>query len=102
MLHELRRGFAREGDTSYDARFDFFCNVPLLVLDDLGVESATPWVLEHLDTIVDYRAIRHLPLIITTNKSAPALSPRIRSRVQRVPFGKVVTITSGEYSKRAG
>ena len=102
LLHDLRRGFGREGDNSYDARFDFFCNIPLLVLDDLGVESDTAWVNEHLDTIVDYRAVRRLPLIITSNLSKDELPPRIRSRVQRVPFGKVVTITAGEYHKHGG
>jgi len=42
LLDELRRGFRGEGDNSYDARFDFFLNVPLLALDDLGTENRTP------------------------------------------------------------
>lgn len=36
LLDELRRGFQLEGDHSYDSRFQMFCDMPLLVLDDLG------------------------------------------------------------------
>lgn len=94
MLDDLRSGYHR-GDA--DQRFEFYCEVPLLVLDDLGVESATPWVNERLDTIVDYRYIRRLPLIITTNKRADELPVRIRSRVMRATFGLAVTIEADEY-----
>jgi DNA replication protein DnaC len=67
LLDELRRGFRGEGDNSYDARFDFFLNVPLLALDDLGTENRTPWVQERLDTIIDYRLMHELALVVTTN-----------------------------------
>ena len=43
--------------------------MPLLVLDDLGVEKSSDWVQEKLDTIVDYRYFRGLPLVVTTNKA---------------------------------
>lgn len=94
MLRDLRRGFDRD---DFDERFNRYCEVPLLVLDDLGVENDTKWVQEILDSIIDHRAVRHLPLIITTNLSADQLPPRIKSRIQRVTFGKIITIKAGEY-----
>lgn len=97
LLEELREGFSRTGDQSYQILFDFYLNVDLLVLDDLGTESQTPWVMEKLDTIVDYRAVNQLPLVVTTNKAMDELPVRIASRLQRVPFGKVVVISSPEY-----
>lgn len=97
LLEELRRGFALEGDLSYAARFDFLLNVPLLVLDDLGTENKTPWVQEKLETIIDYRLIHNLPLVITTNKAMDELPVRIASRVQRVDFGRVLFIEASEY-----
>ena len=88
LLDELRRGFDK-GD-NYDRRFEMFLNVPLLVLDDLGTENSTPWVQEKLDTIVDYRLMHELALVVTANLSLSQLSPRIASRLMR--HGQVVAV----------
>lgn len=100
LLDELRRGFSREASESYDQQFEFFCNVPLLVLDDLGVEKSTDWVSEKLDTIVDYRYIRGLPLVVTTNKPMDELPVRIASRLQRFQPGKILVLDVAEYRLR--
>ncbi|KKL80082.1 hypothetical protein LCGC14_2008340, partial [marine sediment metagenome] len=84
LLDELREGFNRDGDGSYQNRFDYYCRVPLLLLDDLGMESKTAWVQEKLETIVDFRLMNKLSLIITCNKSLDELSPRISSRLPRL------------------
>jgi len=97
LLDELRRGYKLEGDDSFDYRFNIFCTVPLLVLDDLGAEHGTDWAREKLDTIIDYRAINGLPLVVTTNLSMYELPARIASRLQRVTFGKVILIDAKEY-----
>lgn len=39
----------------YDERFELVGTVPLLILDDLGTESATPWAREKLYQIINYR-----------------------------------------------
>jgi len=92
LLEELRRGFRGEGDSSYEARFDRFLNVPLLVLDDLGAEYRTPWVQEKLDTIIDYRLMNGLPLVVTTNKPIDELHFRIASRLKRSPGSRALSL----------
>lgn len=96
LLEELRRGFRAEGDMSYERRFDFYLNVPLLMLDDLGVESSTKWVQEKLDTIVDYRLKNNLFMLVTTNLTMDELDFRIASRLQR--RGRVIVIDAPEYA----
>jgi len=98
LLDDLRRGFRGEGDQSFDARWDFFRNVPLLALDDLGVENKTPWVQERLDTLIDHRLMHELALVVTTNLPMEDLPFRIRSRLQRE--GRVVYIRAHEYHTR--
>jgi len=98
LFDELRRGFRGEGDMSYDARWDFFLNVLLLALDDLGVEYRTPWVQERLDTIINDRLTRGLALVVTTNLPMEDLPFRIRSRLSRT--GRVVYIAAPEYHTR--
>ena len=100
LLDELRRGFGNTGELSYDSQFKFFCTVELLVLDDLGTESATPWVQEKLDTIVDYRMVHYLPLVVTSNLAIDELPIRIASRLQRFEEGRVVVLDGQEYRLR--
>jgi DNA replication protein DnaC len=69
--------------------------VPLLVLDDIGVENSTAWVQEKLDTIVDYRLMHKLALVVTTNLSLDKLSTRIASRLMRA--GEIAVINAPEY-----
>lgn len=100
LLDELRRGFSHTGELSYDSQFQFFRNVELLVLDDLGTESSTPWVQEKLDTIIDYRWTHKLPLVVTSNLAIDELPIRIASRLQRFGEGKVVVLDGIEYRLR--
>ena len=100
LLEELRRGFREGGDLAYEARFDRFLNVPLLVLDDLGVEHRTGWVQEKLETIVDYRLMHGLDLVVTTNTPIDELPFRITSRLKRAPGSRVVFIEAPEYKKK--
>ena len=96
LLDELRRGFRAEGDQSYERRFDFYLNVPLLMLDDLGVESSTRWVQQQLDTLVDHRLMNDLTTLVTTNLTMDELNFRIASRLQR-RNGKVIVIDAAEF-----
>lgn len=97
LLDDLRQGFGYEGEKSYESRFRFYCNVDLLILDDLGSEYRTSWVLEKLDTLVNYRYVRMLPMVVTTNQPMDQLPGRIASRLQRFINSKVVVIDAEEY-----
>lgn len=101
LLDELREGFRRESvEESFEGKFRYYCNVPLLLLDDYGTESRTPWVQEKLDTLIDYRLMNKLSLIITSNNSLDEMPARIRSRLMRHPQGKIVAITAGDFAER--
>ncbi len=101
MLDELRRGYDREGAESYDEKLQFLMDVDLLVLDDLGAQTPTPWAMERLMMIVDHRSINGLPLVVTTNKELTKLpgddEHRIGSRLLRFPASRQVTIKAPEY-----
>ena len=46
-----------------------------------------------LDTLIDHRYIKGLPLVVTTNVPAAQLSPRIASRLQDRRLASVVTLS---------
>ena len=101
MLDELRSGYSKEGDESYDRTLRFLMEVDLLVLDDLGTQVPTPWAMEKLIMIIDYRYINGLPLVVTTNKELDKLpgddEHRIGSRLLRFSAGRRITIEAPEY-----
>ena len=53
----------------------------ILVLDDLGTQSATPWAREKLYQILNHRYNANLPTVITTANSIDEVDPRVRSRM---------------------
>jgi len=56
-------------------------SAPVLVLDDLGTESATPWAREKLYQLLNYRYVSRLPTVITTATAIKSLDPRLESRM---------------------
>ncbi len=82
LLDHLRSTFNPSSETSYDRRFEEVRSAPLLVLDDLGTQAATPWVKEKLYQLFNYRYNARLPTVITTSERFEDLDPRLRSRMQ--------------------
>ncbi|MBK8431871.1 MAG: ATP-binding protein [Chloroflexi bacterium] len=81
LLDHLRAAFNPTSGTSYDKRFAEVKATPLLVLDDLGTESATPWAREKLYQLFNYRYNARLPTVITTAVPPDELDPRLASRM---------------------
>lgn len=70
LLDHLRAAFNPNASTTYDRRFDEVRTAPLLVLDDLGSQSATPWAKEKLHQLLNYRYSAELPTVFTFAKES--------------------------------
>jgi DNA replication protein DnaC len=81
LLDHLRAAFGPSSTIAYDRRFDEIKNARLLVLDDLGTESATPWAREKLYQLLNYRYNALLPTVITTARSVDDTEPWLRTRM---------------------
>jgi DNA replication protein DnaC len=81
LLDHLRASFNPAAGMRYDKRFDEVKSAPLLVLDDLGTESATAWAREKLYQLFNYRYNARLPTVITTATPIEQLDPRLASRM---------------------
>lgn len=71
LLAEIKRTFDRDASDSYLGFFRRLCSVDLLVLDDLGAEKQTEWVLEQLYSIVNERWQDRRSIVVTTNIPDP-------------------------------
>jgi DNA replication protein DnaC len=81
LLDHLRSAFSPQSNISYDRLFDAVKNSPMLVLDDLGTESATPWAKEKLFQLLNYRYSAMLPTVITTSSTPDEIEPWLRTRM---------------------
>lgn len=81
LLDHLRSAFSPQSNMSYDRLFDAVKNSPMLVLDDLGTESATPWAKEKLFQLLNYRYSAMLPTVITTSSTPNEIEPWLRTRM---------------------
>jgi DNA replication protein DnaC len=81
LLDHLRSTFSPQSEVSYDHLFEQLRTTPLLILDDLGTQSATPWAQEKLFQLLNHRYNARLPTVITTNQRVDDLDPRLRSRL---------------------
>jgi DNA replication protein DnaC len=71
LLAEIKRTFDRDASDTYMGFFRRLCTVDLLVLDDLGAEKQTEWVLEQLYSIVNERWQDRRSIVVTTNLPDP-------------------------------
>jgi DNA replication protein DnaC len=84
LLDHLRATFSPTSPVSYDRRFEELRTAPLLMLDDLGIHSATAWAKEKLYQLFNHRYNARLPIVITSSLTLEELEqqdPLIFSRL---------------------
>ena len=97
LLDHLRSTFSPTSSVSYDSLFEEVRTCRLLILDDLGTQSATPWAKEKLYQIFNYRYNAELPTVITTSMLFDDIDPRIRSRMLDKRLCDIIGITAPSY-----
>jgi len=97
LLDYLRATFSPTSPVTYDARFDEVRTAPLLILDDLGAQSITPWATEKLYQILNYRYNAQLPTVITTNRELEEIDLRLRSRLVDPNLVEIVPILAPDF-----
>lgn len=102
LLDHLRATFGPDSTVSFDTRFEQVRTTPLLILDDLGTESATPWAREKLYQLLNQRYNLRLATVITSNLKPDQLDPRISSRMCDPACGRIIAISAADYRRRDG
>ena len=97
LLDRLRATYSPTSAVGYDQRFEEIRTHPLLILDDLGTQSNTPWADEKLFQIFNYRYNAKLPTVITTNCELEEIDIRLRSRLTSIELVHAVPILAPDY-----
>ncbi len=96
LLRSIKDTFDNpDNGTSGTKLIDRCCQIPFLIIDDLGCCRHTPWVDEVLDDIFSERSADGLPTLITSNLSESQLNKYLGDRVHSrlIKGGRLLTFT---------
>jgi len=94
FLDYLRGTFSPNSDVTYDDLFERVKNTPLLILDDLGTHSSTPWAEEKLFQVLNHRFNAQLPTVVTTI-SIDDLDERLQTRLRHPELSRELKLNTG-------
>jgi DNA replication protein DnaC len=97
LLDHLRATYSPHSTVTYDQRFEEIRNASLLILDDLGSHSSTPWAQEKLFQLFNYRYNAQLPTVVTSNHELEEIDVRIRSRIIDPDLSQIVKILAPDF-----
>jgi len=97
LFDQLRATFGTGASERYDVVFQRLLDSPLLILDDLGAQQASPWAKEKLYQLLNHRHLAALPTVITTNLEPRELEPRIASRMADLDLSIVYEVSAPDY-----
>lgn len=106
LLDQLRQTYAPTSEVTYDQRFEGIRNAPVLILDDYGAHSSTPWAEEKLFQLLNHRFNSRLATVVTTNLplsdamlTAQPQELRIFSRLLDPELSRVVRIDAPPFKR---
>jgi DNA replication protein DnaC len=102
LLDRLRSTFNPDSEMPYDEFFEQVRGAPLLILDDLGAQSSTPWAKEKLEQLLNYRFNSALPTVIVPIVPIEQLSERISTRLTDPDLCQIYAVEEKELSPEYG
>ena len=98
LLDHLRAAYSPSSEIAYDDLFDQVRNVPVLVLDDLGAHSSTPWAQEKLFQVINHRYNNGLSTVVTVRGTLARLDESLRTRLEAEERSRVLQL--GHFNNR--
>lgn len=97
LLDHLRAAYSPNSEIGYDQLFESLKNTPLLILDELGMDTATPWAREKLYQLINHRYNSRVPTVITMNMEAEPIDERLWSRINDRNLTTVCEVQARDY-----
>lgn len=100
MLRRSQGEHDQERRRHDDSRWDALLDASMLVLDDLGAERSTPFAVEQLYDLVNWRYNQRAPTVITTNCRLEDMDGRIASRLRDRGLVTELALVGEDYRPR--
>ena len=102
LLGSIKETYNDESKYTEQKLVGEYCEIPVLILDDVGVENTKPWVSEIFFKILDTRMTYRKITIVTSNLSIDNLKhdERIKSRLEKTSI--VVQMPEQDIRRKIG
>lgn len=102
LIEELRESqFVNDRDSNLNTKIKKLGEVPVLILDDIGIEKITGWVRQQYARIINLRYTRRLPTLFTSNKNfddiAEMIGDHSASRLYALTKGRQVYVIAEDF-----
>lgn len=94
LLAELRMSM---DDNKADAKLDELKKIPLLIIDELGLELGTDWEKSRIEELLASRWASARHTVVATNRDIAELPLRLQSRFRDKRFGKAIMNEAVDY-----
>ena len=95
---EIKNSYNGNSGTSEKRVIDKYCRIHFLVIDDIGVERVTDWLLQIWYMILSRREVEMRPTLYTSNLSLGDIKNSLGSRISsRLSGGYVFELKGGDY-----
>lgn len=104
LLERIRNTFNKKNNESEKEIMDALINCDLLVLDDIGAEKVSDWVLEVIFRIIDGRYRKKKPIIYTSNLKPSELKDQLNDRIydRMVETSTIIENKGTSYRREVG
>jgi len=76
---EAKKAF--QDDSFFQISLKKLKNSSILFIDDIGVENASPYVIESFFQLIDYRYTQSIPTILSSNQSLEELTEKYNAQI---------------------
>ena len=97
LMQRLQSAFSTRSRADFSAEFAKAMDAPVLILDDLGNETRSPWVEATLYELLAHRHDEELPTLITTSYDMAREDGPVSSRLRDKRMSTTVRIDASDY-----
>ena len=101
LLNELRMAALQDGTTAGHV-MESYHQTNVVLLDDIAVENANPFAVEHLTALVDYRYRNNLRMAVATNSGPDDLEKKLGARISSRLFDTGTGAVNVAYLEKTG
>lgn len=95
FLRNIKESFNSQVKSEFSKKYNYIKKVPLLLIDDIGAESATPWSRDEiLCPLLQYRMDEKLPTFFTSNLDLKNLETHLsitNGGIEEIKAGRIIS-----------
>lgn len=82
LLEGVKAGYDKEAELTANEALSALCDAPVLIIDEFQVNRITEHSLDVVEALINARAARYMPTLITTNLNQEQIAAKFNDRIE--------------------